>query len=301
MRARFLSRIALLAATFAIATPSAHAEIVSPLPITAQESPTPAPVNRSITIESRMGSKMYRSNSNKWQLITDRTLRYEEELSKNRDSSTSLFAGLRQLNFGYSNVHPHNHLYAVAGAKGQYRTDDQWIWNGSAQIEVPLKAVSNISSDTRLLGGFEGAYQLKEGVSLVIGLTAQTGIRATNVQPIIGAQYLWNDWVFHAVYPSPKIIYKGVEKWQFSYNIEPIYTAMRSKRVHGYKKGIILMKGATNEFRADYSFSKDVQIWLGLGTICGAKTISGDKHFHHKSTHKIRNTSYAHVGLSYAI
>lgn len=215
-------------------------------------------------------------------------------------AAASLQVGARHVHFGYQGVHPKGHLYATLGVKGSVITEDNWKWTGLAQVEVPTKGWS-LTNDSRYLGGFEGSYALNKDVTVFVGVAAQTGMRATNVQPIIGAQYKWQDWVFHAVYPNPRIIYNGINRCQISFNVNSLFTAVRSHHVGKFKNGVAVFKGAGTEFRLDYTFSEKMKGWISLGRVMYGKVIMGNDYYHKRQTKNITGPNYAQIGVSYYI
>ena len=232
--------------------------------------------------------------------FNDSNLMVNQVLSKSQTAFSSLNIGLRDVDFGYKSVHPKNHLYAVAGVDGGVITADEWLWKGLARVEVPTKSW-NMTSDSRYIMAFEGVYALTKAWSVFLGLGAETGMRATNVQPIIGAQYTWNDWIFHAVYPSPKIVYSGIKNYTFSLNIDTFFTAVRAHKVDGHKKGVAVYNGAGADFRIDYNFTKKISAWISLGQTFNSTVKVGNRNFHDKKTRDIKSAMYSQFGISYAL
>ncbi len=254
----------------------------------------------SVAYDTFQTSKRKHSHSKDEFQFGDTKLAVNHELTKNATSFSSVDIGLRNINFGYKGVHPASHLYGTLGVQGGIITEDAWTWKGLARIEVPTKSFC-LTNDSRYIFGFEGAYQLDKQWSLFLGMGVETGMRATNVQPIIGAQYIWNDWIFHAVYPNPRIIYTGLDKCQISLNIETFFTAVRAHRVAHHKKGVACFKGAGSELRVDYAFNEKVNGWITVGRVFNAKVTTGNKNFHQRHTRDINGPMYGQIGVSYAI
>ena len=257
--------------------------------------------NTTIAVDIFKNGKRANKKSKHEVQFGDSKLNLNYELTKRSDSFSSVDVGLRNVEFAYRKMHPQHYTYGYAGINAGIKTEDNWAFKGLAKIEVPTKAYWNIPSDSRFIFGFEGAYALDPQWNLFLGIGVETGMRATNVQPIIGAQYLYKDWVFHAVYPSPRIIYKGIEKCQLSINFNQLYTAVRTHKVHQHRKGVALIQGTTGEFRVDYEFSPKLNGWLSAGRIYRARVTTGNKNFHNRKRHNVYASTYGQVGLSYKI
>lgn len=255
----------------------------------------------SVSINSFQTTKRDNKRSPHQLQYGDSKLEINQELTQSSNASSGVTIGLREVGFNYRGVHPANHLYGTLGLEGGYKTEDGWAWQGLARIEIPTTKTWNLVSDSRYIFGFEGGYAFNANWACFLGLGAETGMRATNVQPVLGVQYAMKDWVFHAVYPNPRIVYDGFKDFEISLNVDTFFTAVRAHRVHHHKKGVAVFKGAGADIRVDYDFTERFNGWISVGSLIGCKVTTGNKNFHKRTSHDIRGSMYGQIGISYTI
>jgi hypothetical protein len=223
-------------------------------------------------------------------------------ISQNSFGDVSVLGGLRRVHMKLgSKIRPQNTLYGVIGSTIEYSKMDRWNWDAGFSIQPDVNSFDLVNS-TRYIGAIHGRYAYTDSIGVHAGIYAELGMRATSVNPIIGADYKTGPWLYQAIFPQKAgISYTGFSHHIFSFMVRPFFTAVKVHKGNYHHPAVALYNGNGAEFRYDLTPNPMWNFWISLGHTFGSSLTIGNRNFHRQKDMHINQAPYMQIGLNIAL
>lgn len=218
------------------------------------------------------------------------------------NGDVSIIGGLRRIHMELStHIRSHDTLYGVCGASVDYTGMSRWNWTGGLTVQPDITRF-DLARNTRYVGAIQGRFEHTKTIGLHAGIYVETGMRATAVRPLIGADYTSGSWVYQAVYPiKAGVSYTGLPHHIFSCMIRPFYAAVKVHKGFYHHPAVAKYEGSGAEVRWDLTPNPLWNFWFSVGHTLDSSLKVGNGNFHHKKDMHINQAPYLQVGFNIAL
>ena len=225
-----------------------------------------------------------------------------KKLIINNRGNVAALVGIRRLGFGNkSHVRPQNTNYAVLGTSFEYTSMNRWNWSGILSLQPDIHWFDLLRT-TRYIASIHGRYQKSKDLGVHVGAYLETGMRITILQPIIGVDYTYGQWIYQAVFPiKGGVSYTGFNHHILSLMARSMYVGAKSHSAFSHKPVTLQYRSTGIEFRWDLLPSQCWKSWISLGQTITGTLRKGNKNFHHTRLTTLHPSPYCQIGITVAI
>ena len=184
-----------------------------------------------------------------------------------------------------------DHFYYAQFALTFYSTAlDRWRWIVRGEYNLDLEHFSNPHLYGLFSGLLWGTYELFEKWRYHLGGVGYSGMRGSQIYPIIGLDYTLDEhWVFLAVFPIEYYaMYKIDSNWRLAAKIRPLKERFRTGKKEPQPRSIFSYSSVGAEFNAHYEIFMRLEVEAYVGYNFGGS-------FYIKNS-KGHNSLYTDVG-----